>query len=204
MIIDILPHLNQRRIVLASQSPRRREILQLIGLEFDSQASSFAEDLDKSSFESPNAYAQKTAEEKALDVWRKQNQAVHLVIGSDTIVVSDGKILEKPKSEADAIQMLSNLSGRWHTVVTAVALVCEGRVQSFCEEAKVCFDDLTDEMISAYVKTGEPMDKAGAYGIQGSGGAFVKKIDGCFFCVMGLPMNAVGREIRKLVEDGVL
>ncbi|KAI0560488.1 Maf protein [Gracilaria domingensis] len=203
MIIDLLPHLKQKRIVLASQSPRRREILKLIGLEFVPEASSFAEDLAKSSFATPNDYAQKTAEQKALDVWRK-HQGVDLVIGSDTIVVSEGRILEKPASEADALRMLRSLSGRWHTVVTAVAFVCKGELTSFCEEARVCFDNLTDDMISAYVKTGEPMDKAGAYGIQGRGGAFVKKIDGCYFCVMGLPMNAVSAKLRQLVEDGLL
>ncbi|CAN8070230.1 unnamed protein product [Agarophyton chilense] len=190
MIIDLLPLLRQKRVVLASQSPRRREILKLIGLEFESEASSFAEDLDKACFENPACYAKKTAEEKTLDVWRKREKDVDLVIGSDTIVVSEGKILEKPKSEADALRMLRSLSGRWHNVVTGVAFVCKGELRSFCEEANVCFDNLTDDMISAYVKTGEPMDKAGAYGIQGRGGAFVKKIDGCYFCVMGLPMNA--------------
>lgn len=205
MIIDQLPRLRDKRIILASQSPRRREILNLMGLPFDVQVSSFAEDLPMTDFPNPAAYAVATAKEKALDVHKKLSPNPDLIIASDTIVVLDDKILEKPTSEGDAFRTLKSLSGRRHHVVTAVALVTrEGNIKCFHETTSVWFATLPDSAIEAYIKTREPMDKAGSYGIQGWGGAFVQKIEGCYFCVMGLPMHALAREIRQLVESDQL
>lgn len=216
MLLHHLPYLRQKQIVLASQSPRRAEILRLMGLPFKVHKSSFAEDLKKDSFSTPNSYARATASEKARDVHRELRRgedgdsgAVDLVMGADTIVVLDGEILEKPGSEAEAMNMLRALSGRQHTVITGCCLIAgNGRAQESVREfdisTDVWFDDVGDEALQAYVRSSEPMDKAGAYGIQGLGGALVSRIDGCYFTVMGLPMHAVAKEIRKLVDDGLL
>lgn len=204
MIVEHLPLLRTKRIILASQSPRRSEILNLMGLPFTPQPSKFEETLDKAKFPTPQAYVIANAHGKAADV-ASSHPDHNLIIGSDTVVVQDGKILEKPRSEGEAFTMLRSLSGREHTVYTGVSLIAKGcEPRNFCESTKVWFMDMTDDMIAAYIKTGEPMDKAGAYGIQGKGGVFVRKIDGCFFAVMGLPMHAVAREITRLCEDSLL
>lgn len=205
MIIDRLPLLRAKEIILGSQSPRRKEILTLMGLSFETRPSNFDENLSKSEFPTPSSYATATATGKALDVYRSLPKKPDLIIGSDTVVVLDGQILEKPKSEGEAIRMLQMMSGRDHKVVTAVTLVTKlGDVRTFHEETLVWFAPLSDEAISAYVQTKEPMDKAGAYGIQGMGGTFVTKIQGCYFCVMGLPMHALAREINKLMDEGLV
>lgn len=207
MIIEHIPYLSGKRIILASQSPRRKEILNLLGLPFEAIPSTFPEELPKSKFNSAQDYSIATAREKAIEVAQKELKTSNppdLVIGSDTVVVLDGEILEKPSSKDDAIRMLSLLSGRSHTVLTAVHLIAKDYHHSFCEAAHVKFAELSRDSIESYVNTEEPMDKAGSYGIQGKGGAFVSKIDGCFFCVMGLPMHALAREVKKLIEDEVL
>lgn len=204
MILEYLPRLQGKKIVLASQSPRRREILTLMGLPFSAFPSNFEENLDKSSFPSPREYVVANARGKAADVVTRLPDA-DLVIGSDTVVALDGAILEKPKSEGEAFRMLKALSGRQHVVYTGVALAARGvPARTFCEQTAVWFAELSDDAIAAYIKTGEPMDKAGAYGIQGRGGAFVRKIDGCFFAVMGLPMHTLGRGIGELCDEHLL
>lgn len=171
--------------------------------------SSFAEDLRKQDFPTAADYCRATAEQKALDVAQCVPN-VDLVIAADTIVVLDGTILEKPESEADAVRMLKALSGKHHVVVSAVCLVIPNKTPEcatrrlFHSETDVWFDEMCDDVVQAYVKSGEPMDKAGGYGIQGIGASFVREIKGCYFTVMGLPANALAREIRKLVDDGIL
>lgn len=205
MIIDYLSHLGKKQIILASQSPRRQEILNLMGLTFTVQPSSFSEDLPKINYATPQAYAIATAVAKGKDVHKSLSNDPDLIIASDTVVVLDNAILEKPASEGKAFEMLQLLNGRTHTVVTAVSLIAKNGVErSFCETTDVTFGQLSADMISAYIKTGEPMDKAGAYGIQGYGGAFVKRIEGCYFSVMGLPMYALSAELRRLLESGLL
>lgn len=204
MIIQHLPRLNSKTIILASQSPRRREILKLMGLSFTPIPSTFEENLDKSQFPNPQAYVIANAQGKAADVARCHPQH-DVIIGSDTVVVQDGTILEKPRSEAEALTMLKALSGRDHVVYTGVSLIAKGcEPRNFCEATRVWFTELTDDMIASYIKSGEPMDKAGAYGIQGKGGVFVRKIDGCFFAVMGLPMHALAREIAHMCDEDML
>lgn len=203
MILEHLPRLKQKTIILASQSPRRREILDLMGLPYLPIPSAFEENLSKSAFPTPRDYVMANARGKASDVLSTHPEA-DLVIGSDTVVVLDGKILEKPRSEGDALSMLTALSGRQHAVYTGVALLTRGEAQTFCEVTHVWFAELSTGAIESYIRTGEPMDKAGAYGIQGFGGAFVRKIDGCFFAVMGLPMHAVAKGIAELCEAGAL
>ncbi|HEY2025546.1 MAG TPA: Maf family protein [Gemmatimonadaceae bacterium] len=182
------------RVVLASQSPRRRELLTLVGIPHIVRPA----DIDESYLpgEQPAGHAERLAREKAAVVAREAADA--LVIGSDTIVVVDGDVLGKPRDPAHAEQMLTRLSGRSHIVMTAVAVHWRGRTVSAVEEVVVTFHRLTADDITAYVATGEPMDKAGAYGIQGYGATIVERVDGDYFAVMGLPLQRLVRLIATL------
>lgn len=184
------------RIVLASQSPRRRELLALIGIPHGVHPA----DLDESILpgESPQEHAERLARSKAQTVAAREPAAV--VIGADTIVVLDGDILGKPTDAREAARTLRRLSGRTHTVHTAVAVARHGRVVSGVESVEVTFRPLTDEQIETYIATGEPMDKAGAYGIQGYGAVIVERVHGDYFAVMGL---ALGRLVGLLETVGV-
>ncbi len=179
------------RVVLASQSPRRRELLTLIGVTHEVRPA----DVDETyhAGEAPRDHALRLAREKALAV--REPGAV--VIGSDTIVVVDGDVLGKPTDANDAARMLRRLSGREHVVITAVAVARMGRIESAAEEVRVTFHPLTEERIAAYVATGEPMDKAGAYGIQGWGAVNVARVDGDYFAVMGLPLQLLIRVCER-------
>ena len=171
------------RVILASQSPRRRELLTLIGVPHEVRPA----DVDETYLagESPAAHAERLARAKATAIG--DDDAV--VIGSDTIVVVDGEVLGKPVDRAAAAGMLTRLSGRTHTVMTAAAVAWRGRLASAVEDVAVTFHPLTPAAIAAYVATGEPMDKAGAYGIQGYGATIVARVDGDYFAVMGLPLQ---------------
>ncbi len=173
------------RVVLASQSPRRRELLSLIGVPHTVRPADIDETVHE--HEAPVPHAERLARTKATVVATSDPEAV--VIGSDTIVVIDDEILGKPQHREHASAMLRKLSGRTHTVVTAVAVAHGARLVSAVEQVVVTFRPLTDEMIADYIDTGEPMDKAGAYGIQGYGATIVERIDGDFFAVMGLPLG---------------
>ena len=172
------------RVVLASASPRRRELLTLIGIEHSVVPSNFDETMQPG--EEPEGHALRLAVEKASAVARAHPDAV--VIGSDTVVVLDGKVLGKPADRAAAREMMLALNGRTHTVITAVAVAYAGAVRRGAEQVKVTFRRLGDDEVDAYVATGEGMDKAGAYGIQGFGATIVERIEGDFFAVMGLPL----------------
>jgi septum formation protein len=180
------------RVVLASQSPRRRELLRLVGITHEVQPADVDESLIEG--ESPRAYAERLARTKAKTIER--GDAV--TIGSDTTVVVDGDVLGKPADEADAARMLRRLSGRSHIVITAVAAEWKGTLVSDVEEVGVTFRSLTDADIAAYIATGEPMDKAGAYGIQGYGATIVERVNGDYFAVMGLPLNRLVRLLEGL------
>lgn len=171
-------------IILASQSPRRAELIGRLGLTFDVLPA----DIDESylSHESPPDHAERLAREKAEVIARAHPHA--LVVGSDTIVVVDGDVLGKPRDRAHAVEMLTRLSGREHEVCTGVAVARGERVESGLERVRVRFRALDRAACEAYVDTGEPMDKAGAYGIQGFGSAIVEGIEGDYFAVMGLPV----------------
>ena len=171
-------------IVLASQSPRRAELIARLGLDFDIVPA----DIDESQFpdEPPPEHAERLAREKALAIAATHPHA--LVVGSDTIVVVDGDVLGKPRDRAQAVEMLLRLSGREHEVCTGVAVAMDGRVESGLERVRVRFRALDRRACEEYVATGEPMDKAGAYGIQGYGSANVEGIEGDYFAVMGLPV----------------
>ena len=180
------------RVILASASPRRRELLTLIGLPHEVRPA----DIDETYLagEEPREHALRLAREKAARITDKDA----VVIGSDTIVVVDGDVLGKPANEADASRMLRRLSGRSHTVITAVAVAWKGRVAADAESVEVTFHPLSDEQIRGYIATREPMDKAGAYGIQGFGATIVARVDGDYFAVMGLPLQRMVLLMREL------
>ena len=188
------PNLTPVRVILASQSPRRRELLAQIGITHEVRPA----DVDETVWpgEAPVPHSERLARDKAHTLALLHPEAV--VIGSDTIVVIDGAILGKPASRDDAIAMLERLSGREHTVYTSVAVAHEGRTLSGVEAVQVQFRTLTRAQIEAYVDTGEPMDKAGAYGIQGYGATLVERINGDYFAVMGLPLGRLVGLIREL------
>ena len=184
------------RIVLASASPRRRELLRLIGIEHEVVPADVDESLHPN--EAPAVYAERLARAKASA--RPSEDSAVITIGSDTIVVIDDRVLGKPRDRAEAIEMLRTLSGRTHTVYTAVAVRRGTRIVSAVEHVAVTFRALTDAAIASYIDTGEPMDKAGSYGIQGFGATIVERIDGDYFAVMGL---ALGTLIGLLSQVGV-
>lgn len=184
------------KITLASASPRRRDILTLIGMEPDEILPSDADETvpaDMPADETVKLLAARKAERVADRVDEDT-----LLIASDTVVVLDGAILGKPADRDDAFSMLSRLSGRVHTVYTGVCMRYHGHSRVFCQHTDVSFYPLTDEEINAYLDTGEPFDKAGAYGIQGRGAVLIRGIDGDFFTVMGLPAAEVARTARQL------
>lgn len=184
------------RIILASASPRRAELLKQIGVEFEF-ASSQTEERPHPD-EAPADYIIRIARAKVIAVAREREAG--LVIGADTVVVLDGQLIGKPESPADAHRLLRQLSGRWHAVLTGVALYdVETRHEvGDYEKTLVKFAQLTDPEIDWYVRTGEPMDKAGAYGIQGLGGLFIDEIAGNYYNVVGLPIPLVYRLARRL------
>lgn len=184
------------RVILASSSPRRRQLLDLIGIRHEVLPSDVDETLNAG--ELPELYCERLARAKATVIADANRDA--LVVGADTIVVIDGLILGKPQDAGEAERMLGMLSGRSHTVMTAVAVSLEGKLVSGVEIVDVTFLPIDDNEIRSYVGTGEPMDKAGAYGIQGYGATIVRRIDGDYFAVMGLSLV---RLVSLLREVGV-
>ena len=172
------------KVVLASSSPRRRDLLNLIGIKHEVRPANIDETMRPR--EVPRRHAERLAREKASKV-AVRNQDL-ITIGADTVVVINRKVLGKPADVADAARMLSMLSGREHTVITAVAVARGKKLRSAIEEVSVKFRRLRDDEIEAYIATGEPMDKAGAYGIQGFGATIVERVEGDYFAVMGLPL----------------
>ena len=182
------------RVILASQSPRRRQLIDLIGIAHEVQPA----DIDESYLagERPREHAERLARGKTAVIAEREPDA--LVIGSDTIVVVDGDVLGKPADELDAVRMLARLAGRSHVVITAVAVSWRGETRSAVEEVGVTFHPMSRTEIDAYIATGEPMDKAGAYGIQGYGATIVSRVDGDYFAVMGLPLQRLTRVLGAL------
>lgn len=185
------------RVILASASPRRRELLTLIGIAHEVRPA----DVDESVFadEAPAPHAERLARAKAHALAGLHPHAV--VIAADTIVVVDGDILGKPRDVAHAAEMLLRLAGREHTVYTAIAVARDERTESAVEAVRVTMRTLDEGEVAAYIATGEPMDKAGAYGIQGYGATIVERVDGDYFSVMGLGLH---RLVDLLARLGVL
>ena len=187
-----------KNIVLASASPRRREILENIGLDFKVCVCDADEDqVDKSI--PVNLYVQELALLKAGAAAKMELGNDAIVISADTVVYADGEIMGKPKDKEDAKRMLRLLSGKSHSVFTGICVTRRKDMFSVCKsvETRVIFKELSDELIERYVETGEPMDKAGAYGIQGKGCVLVEKIDGDYLNVVGLPVGKLCEVLRE-------
>lgn len=182
-------------IVLASSSPRRHALLEMLGIEHSVDPADINEDVDTG--EPAEALAVRLAREKATVVAERHQEMV--VLSADTLVVLDSEILGKPSSVEEAENMIGKLSGHEHRVVTAVAVARDGMVLDRCDVTRVWFRQLSDAMISSYVATGESMDKAGSYGVQGYGAVLVERIEGDYFGVMGLPLRLV---VELLEEVG--
>lgn len=184
--------MNKVKFILASASPRRRELLDNIGLEFEIEKSDFDESTLQYDGKNPSLYVQEMALLKANDVAKKLDKKENkIIISADTMVCMDNKILGKPSDKKDAENMLKMLSGKEHQVYTGVCVyrLPDGASTTKAEITNVKFKNLTVDKIKAYVATNEPMDKAGAYGIQGIGSMLVEKIDGDYFNVVGLPVS---------------
>ena len=180
-------------IILASASPRRRDILTELGVDF----TVITENTDENCSErDPHAYVRELAERKGKAVRDKLCRAQSevqdaIIISADTVVYAGGEILGKPSDEADAVRMITSLSGKAHSVISGVAITCGDKTVSAACETRVRVTDIPSEKIAEYVATGEPMDKAGAYAIQGRFSAWISSIDGCYFNVVGLPVNVL-------------
>ena len=188
-----------RKIILASGSPRRRELLTDLGIKFEIMVDNSSEVTPKNV--SPDEVVMTLAKNKLRNV-AKNAPGDSLIIAADTVVACDGRILGKPKDEAQAFEMLSALSGRRHSVYTGVAVGDNETGKTVCEFEKtdVFFRKLEDDEIKRYIATGEPMDKAGAYGIQNLGALFVERIDGDYFNVVGLPLCRLGKILKDEFE----
>jgi septum formation protein len=182
--------------VLASSSPRRKRILEGLDLEFAVEHPTVPEDAVDG--ETPEEHVTRLALAKASEVASRRNRGI--VLGADTVVLLDGRILGKPTDADDARRMLQSTRGRWHEVFTGVGLVrcSDGAAVSGHERTRVLMRDLTDEEVDEYVAGGEPLDKAGSYGIQECGAAVVDRVDGCFYNVVGLPVARLCRMLEEL------
>ena len=193
-----VPEHLQQRLLLASASPRRREILENLGFEFEILPTGVDE--EEVPWHDPVGAAKLLAEIKAVEAQRSRPRGT--IIGADTIVLCEGVRMGKPGDGAEARAMLERLSGRSHEVVTGIALVAPPNIRLIeAERTTVVFRPITAEEISRYVATGEPFDKAGAYAIQGYAAAFVERIEGCYFNVVGLPVALLFRMFRRLGQS---
>lgn len=180
-------------IILASKSPRRKEILELLGIEFKIIPAKNEEEIPTNM---PVKYGvTQVAYLKAREVFYLYPDCT--VLGADTVVVIDGEILGKPKDKQEAFSMLKKLSGKTHEVITGVALIKKGKITMFSESAKVTFMKLTDQEINDYIESGEPFDKAGSYAVQGKSAKFIKKIDGDYYSVVGLPCHKLYHVLKN-------
>ncbi len=188
------------KIILASASPRRIQLMKQIGIKFDA----VAPDIDEipGLYESPEQFSIRMSYEKALSVYVKVAEPV-IVIGADTVVALD-EIMQKPQTREEAEDMLMKLSGRWHEVITGLTVMSgtdRAEYSSVYEVTRVKMRQIGKKLCDAYINTGEPMDKAGAYGIQGMGALLVEKTDGCFYNVVGLPLFRLVRELENADVD---
>ncbi|KAL7717764.1 Maf protein [Entamoeba marina] len=207
MLLEYLQNINKRTIILASASPRRKEILEKIGLKFEVQVSGFVENLNKADFPSAVEYVKKNASGKTNAVAEIRKDA-DLIIGCDTVVVSGDDILEKPKDALDASKILHRLSGIKHEVISVVCLVYPKIIidnkpltQVFHETTEVFFTEMSDIFIEKYISTGDCFGKAGAYGIQdNTAPSFVQKINGCYWNVMGFPAHTFSKHLVEVIN----
>ncbi|MFA5987819.1 MAG: Maf family protein [Candidatus Paceibacterota bacterium] len=189
----------KKKIILASTSPRRHSLAQQMGLEFEVVPSDYEEDMSMDL--TPDKLAMALAYGKAKNVADRLTDGV--VLGIDTFVLFEGKKLGKPKSEEDAFQMLKSFSGKFQEVYSGVALIdcTTGKEIADYEVTKIKFREMDDSEIKKYIKTGEPMDKAGAYGIQGLSSVFIEKVDGCYSNIVGFPIYNIYKNLKKIGVD---
>lgn len=188
-------------VILASKSPRRKHLLNLLGLDYEIIPSDIDENISE---ENPEEFARILAESKSYDIAKKNPGKI--VIGADTIVVIDGNIINKPSGEVDAFCMLKSLSGKTHMVITGICIAkFENNILSYISDieiTEVTFRELSDIEIKEYVLTGSPMDKAGAYGIQDDFGAvFVSRINGCYYNIVGLPLQLLYNKLKEFHKN---
>jgi len=199
-------------LILASASPRRSELLTQAGFSFEVHPAHIPEDPHPN--EDPIAYVARLAREKAQAVYneitddgaseKRASAPPQVVLGADTTVTLDNQIFGKPENPADAARMLRLLSGRTHRVITGVAIITAAHTEVASESTAVQFLTLSDEDINAYIATGEPMDKAGAYAVQGRAARWIPRIEGDYFNVMGLPISLVSRLLTSCLPTGLL
>ena len=188
-----------KKIILASGSPRRKELLELAGLDFEIRVSDVDETLPEEI--EPETAVEMLSKRKA-EATASLYSSDYVVIGADTVVAVDGRILGKPKNIDDAKRMLGLLSGKTHSVYTGVTFVSGEEERTFSVKSDVVFYELTGKEINDYVSTGEPLDKAGAYGIQGKGSLLIKSINGDYFNIVGLPISRLVRELKAFISGG--
>lgn len=188
------------KIILASASPRRRELLEQINIPFEVMVSEAEEVITKTEpgeiVEELSLCKAKAVAEKLMEEKKENTEKPRLVIGADTIVVQDGKVLGKPHSEEEAFEMLQSLQGSTHQVFTGVTFIQGTRIHSFYEKTEVYVYPMTEAEIRTYIASGDCMDKAGAYGIQGSFAAYIRGISGDYYTVMGLPVGRMYQELK--------
>lgn len=191
----------EKRIILASKSPRRKQLLEQIGLKFEVRESEYEEDM--TAMADPIRLVKFLALKKAEAVAQYYTDAI--VIGADTFVIFEGKFIGKPKDRADAQRMLRTLSGKTNIIITGFAVIdtSTGKVVNDYDQAEVTIKELTNEDIENYINTGEPMDKAGAFGIQGVGAVIVEKVDGDYHNIMGLPLSRLYSELKEFGIDAL-
>ncbi|XP_003701824.1 dTTP/UTP pyrophosphatase [Megachile rotundata] len=204
MLEQTIEALTKSRVILASGSPRRHEIIQKLGIKPEVVPSLYDENLDRSAYKSYGEYIQNLAKYKVEEVYNRMKKDLappFLIIGADTMVTMGNLIYGKPKNESQAFEMLSSLANKEHTVITGVCLKTSNTEVNFYESTKVKFGDLSEEQIRTYIKSGECLDKAGAYGVQGYGGCLVEKVNGDFYTVMGMPLYSLTQQLNKIFSS---
>ncbi|KOC62799.1 N-acetylserotonin O-methyltransferase-like protein [Habropoda laboriosa] len=189
MLEQTMQTLTMSRVILASGSPRRYELIKSLGINVEVVPSTYDENLDRSKYKNIGEYVQDLAKYKVQEVYERLK---------DTMVALGDTMYGKPKNNSHAFEILSSLANKEHTVYTGVCLKTPEREVKFYESTIVKFGDISKEQIQAYVKSGEPLDKAGAYGIQGVGGCLVEKVYGDFYTVMGMPLYSLAKQLNKI------
>ncbi|KAH0956838.1 hypothetical protein HN011_011564 [Eciton burchellii] len=204
MLESTVQALANGRVILASGSPRRHNIMKHLRIKAEIMPSLYDENLDRSKYDNHGEYVQDIAKYKVLEVHERLKAdpvSPLLIIGADTMVTMDDVIYGKPRDEAEAFQMLSNLANKQHVVYTGVCLKTPKIQVQFYESAKVKFGDISERQIREYIKTGDPMDKAGGYGFQGMGGCLIEKIEGDYYTIVGLPLYSLARRLNRIFSD---
>ena len=201
MLEPTIEALTACRVILASGSPRRHEIIQKLGIKAEIVPSLYDENLDRSSYKNHGEYIQDLAKYKVQEVYNRLKKDLispFLIIGADTMVTMGNLIYGKPKNESHAFEMLSSLANKEHIVITGVCLKTLNTEVKYYNSTKVKFGDLSEAQIRTYIKSGECLDKAGGYGVQGMGGCLIEKVDGDVYTVMGMPLYSLAKHLNNI------